>query len=194
MVFAAAGVLSLLSGCQGKTTSQSANLSKPREEKASTPPTSATEEDLPNSGLNVYVNGTRINYILDSIVSARSALGKDQQDKLFGYGEGGEIDNELGGTGIRFIYDSKTGQFRDIVIKSDKYPIEGGGKIGDTRDEIIAKYPKGFYAFANGAPVKDYYFYLRKWPGQEGGVGFRFVFDKDDRVGTIGLGGWSFVP
>jgi len=183
-----------VSGCEKKTTVQNADGSGPKEEASTQEPTAASQEPLAESELNVYVNGVKVNYLSDSIDSVRAILGKDQQDKEFGPGEGGKVYNELDAEGVKFIYDSKDGRFSTIVIKSDKYPVEGGGKVGDTREEVLSKYPKGFYQTMNGEEKRECYSYLRMNPNGEIGLGFDFCFDQNDRLQTIILGWKAFAP
>jgi len=147
-----------------------------------------------DASLNVYVNGKKVNYFSDSANSVRPLLGNNLKDGRYGFGDSGEIDNVLDADGIRFIYDSKDGQFRRILITSDAYYVEGGGRVGDSRVEVQSKYPAGFYPTIKGKTPKNAYFYLRLLEGEEAGVGFRFEFDDSDKVKLIALSWWAFVP
>jgi len=182
----------LPSGCQRKAANQIE--STPDQKSATATETPVPDEGVSETSLNVYVNGTKVNFISDSVDRARSLLGSDQQDGRYGPGEGGRIFNVLSVDGIRFIYDSKTGQFWDIIIKSDVYPVEGGGKVGDSRADVVSKYKAGFYLVVKGETRKDSYLYLRMRPDGSEGVGFRFFFDDKDTVETIAMSWWAFVP
>jgi hypothetical protein len=143
--------------------------------------------------LDVDINGKTINYLSNRINDVRALLGRDQTEKLFGYGDMGKVFWELDSDGISVIYDRSNGVFRDIVIENGSYLIEGGGRVGDTKRQIVSKYPKGFFPDYNGETKKDTYFYLNMDAKNEAGVGFKFYFDKNDRVRKIDLGYWAFV-
>lgn len=183
----------VISGCQKKQDSSDAGENKQNQENVTPDLIRQSQDILADSSLNIHISGQKINYLSDSIEQVRLLLG-DQQEKDFGYGEGGRFYRELDANGIRFIFESKSGHFRDIIVKSGNYPIEGGGRVGDSIETVESRYPKGFFHTVDGEVDKSCYYYLQMKPNREAGLGFRFYFDDSDRVKTIVIGWWAFVP
>ena len=175
----------VVTGCDGKKRTESFAVVKVQ--------SSISKIEPSGPALDVYINGNSINYLANKIEDIRLLFGKEQTEKLFGYGDSGKVFWELDLDGISVIYDHKNGVFRDIVIESREYPIEGGARVGDTKDQILSKYPDGFFEEFDGIAKNDAFYYLRMDAKHESGVGFKFFFDKYDRVRKIDLGVWAFV-
>ncbi len=180
-------------GCGAK----SAQSQKPTGSKLSSTPGLTRETvqgELTEGKTNVYIRGQKINFYSDKIDLIKELLGPSKSS------EAGSVDSKGHVTymyenfeKIKVSYNTQTGELGNIIIDSPVFPIESDGKVGDTRETIMLKYPSGFYRTIDDHENKGCYYYFRMAPNKATGIGFRFFFNKDNIVTEIVLGGWSFT-
>jgi len=143
---------------------------------------------------NIYINGQKVNYYSDKIDLIRNLLGPSVNSKAGSIDSQGHVTYMYDDFGkIKVSYNTQNGKIGNIIVDSPSYPIELGGKVGDTRETVTLKYQCGFYKKIDNIEQNDCYYYFRMAPNNETGIGFRFFFGPNNIVNEIVIGGWSFA-
>ena len=146
-----------------------------------------SEKDISLSDINVYIAGTKINFVTDTIDKFNMLLGKPIRSQFIGENQWGKqmLDSY---NGITIKYFKESGELLDVDISRRDISIIGNIRVGDSKKNILEKLT------GRGTADEERYLFVRIADDKSYGTGYFFTFDKEEILTNIEVSKFPFGP